>query len=332
MNPIPPGLRRALIALAGCLMAGDWPVQAQDSVAPDAPPVSALRVLPGQVQPSPVETFRKLLAMAPEERTQSLAIYPSPARERLVEKLEEYQMLPEPMRELRLQVTELRWYLLPLLKLSPTNRAEQLKQVPEPYQKLIAARLEEWDIWPPSLKDEVLEYETTMHYFVGRNAEVQPQTGALNLSDTERSVLEKKLEKWKALPLPERQQMYGAFQHYFELSDAEKAKTLQALSEPERQETAKVVEPIEKWSRPQQEKYLAAFQQFANMPVPERQQFIKNAARWQKMSEAERQAWRDLVKQLADAPPPPLDFIPPQRPPAGSGLSSPISTNPARLH
>jgi hypothetical protein len=279
------------------------------------------------IRQSPVETFRRLLAMGSEERSQSLAMYPPPHQERIIAKLQEYQMLPEPLRELRLQATELRWYLLPLLSSTVTNRTEELKRVPEPYQRLIAARLAEWDLWPPTLKEEVLEYESTMQYFVGRNAEPQPQMGVPSLPESERSELERKLERWKALPEGQRQQMYGAFRHYFELSDEERQRTLDALSETERHETEKALDPIEKWPKPQQDKYMAAFQQFANMSARERQQFAKNAERWQKMSETERQAWRDLVKQLADAPPLPPGFVPPNKQPAGAGASS-MQTNP----
>src|SRR5262249_1200132 len=156
------------------------------------------------------------------------------------------QLLPEPLRELRLRTTELRWYLMPLLNMPAANRAEQLKLVPEPYQKLVAARVEEWNLWPPSLQEDMLEYART---------KVRLETLPLR----ERQDLEQKLARWQALPASQRQQMFSAFQHYFELTDDEKDKTLKALSEPEREETEKVLDPIEKWPKPQQDKYMTAF-------------------------------------------------------------------------
>lgn len=298
------------------LLANSIPARAQETVQPATP--LPPRTLPPPALKSPVETFRKLLALAPNERTNALAIYSSAVRERLKAKLLEYQLLPEPLRELRLQSTELRWYLLPILKMSPSNRVERLKSIPQPYQKLIETRLEEWDIWPPTLKDEVLEYESTMHYLVGRNAEAQPQMGAESLSTNERTELERKLERWKALPQPQRQQMYGAFQRYFELSENEKQRTLDLLTDSQREETEKVLDAFEKWPKAQQDQYMAAFRQFASMSDGDRQQFLKNAQRWQKMSETERQAWRDLVKQLAESPPLPIGFVPPPQVSAGS--------------
>ncbi len=272
---------------------------------------------------SPVEAFRKLLAMSQAGRDQFLTNYPAATRERIVAKLEEYQMLPPDFCDLRLRVTELRWYLLPFLKVPADQRPEKLKSLPEPYKELVKARLEEWDIWPPLLKDEVLEYQSTFSRFVGRdtagNAVVQQQTVFDDLPEKDRAAIEQKLAHWQALPRDERQQLFACFEHYFELSEAEQQKTLDALSEPQRKETEKVLEPLQKQSRPQQEAYMAAFRQFAEMSPEERQNFKRNAERWQKMSPAERQAWRDLEKQLSTVHPIP----------AGSAASFPLKTNPA---
>jgi hypothetical protein len=263
---------------------------------------------PPQMIRSPIENFRKMLKMTVAERDQFLTNYPAEKREQIAEKVEEYQMLPEPFRELRLRTTELRWYLLPLLNMPATNRDEQLKRVPEPYQKLVAARVEEWKLWPPTLQQDLLEYART---------KVPLDT----MTSRQREELEQKLARWQALPPSQRQQLFAAFEHYFELNDEEKDKTLKALSEPEREETEKVLDPIEKWPKSQQDKYMAAFKRFGNMSAQEREQFLKNAERWKHMSEAERQAWRDLMK-----------LIPPDHPPGrqavSPGVPAPEKTNP----
>ncbi|HOP96412.1 MAG TPA: DUF3106 domain-containing protein [Verrucomicrobiota bacterium] len=265
--------------------------------------------------PSPVATFRRLLAMTPEERERHLAIYPEPARERMRAKLDEYAIFPEPYRELRLQVTELGWYLVPLLKAPIDQRAQLLERVPPEYRELIEKRLQEWDIWPPPLKEEVLEYETTRHYLVGRDM-VQPPIPGAPPPPPLPPGMQEKLERWRALPQEQRQQIFVRFQRYFEFSEEEKQKVLQALSDPQRQVAEKILEPMDNWPKTLQEQYLAAFRQFAEMSPAERQQFMRNASRWQKMSEAERQAWRDLTRQIASAPPlPPGTSVPPPPPP-----------------
>ena len=65
---------------------------------------------------SPVEFFRQLLAMLPAERNSSLTNRTPEARARILAKVREYQALDPDERELRLRATELRWYLLPLLR------------------------------------------------------------------------------------------------------------------------------------------------------------------------------------------------------------------------
>ena len=152
---------------------------------------------------------------------------------------------------------------------------------------------------------------------------------AADLSERDRPVVERKLVEWQAMPPAQRQQLFGCFQHYFELSDQEKEKTLDALAQPERGETAKVLDSIEKGTKSQQQAYLAAFRKFAEMSATERQQFMKNVQRWQKMSAEERQAWRDLVQQLGDSPPLPPVLIPPLPQTVGAGPSSGARTNAA---
>jgi len=290
---------------------------------PASPPASthALHTLPQRPLKSPIDAFRKLLAMSPAERERYLTNYPAAAREKILGKVEEYSLLPPDYRELRLQVTELRWYLLPMMKLPRADREAHLQLIPEPYQKLVSARLEEWDIWPPPLKDEVLEYETTLSRFVGRNAEgtavVQPQMSIDDLPERDRLQAEQKLARWQELPPAERQLLFARFQHFFDLSESEKEKTLDALSESERQETEKVLNSIEKKPKSEQEQYLAAFREFSEMSAPAREQFMKNAERWRQMSPAERQAWRDLVKQLSEMPPLPPDLVLPRAQPIG---------------
>ncbi|MFO1476715.1 MAG: DUF3106 domain-containing protein [Verrucomicrobiota bacterium] len=206
------------------------------------------------------------------------------------------------------------------MPLPRTQREEQLKQIPEPSRQMVAARLDEWDIWPPALKDEVLDYESTMHYFVGKDYKVQLQPAADDLPDWQRSELNRKLRRWEALPLAQRQQLYDRFQHYFELNDPEKQRIMDSLTEPERQEITEALGPMEKWPKSQQDRYLSAFRQFAEMSTVERQQFMRNLARWEQMSPEERQAWRDLVQQL--------DILPPGLAPAPTGSGTPDRTNP----
>ncbi len=127
----------------------------------------------------------------------------------------EYQALGPDERELRLRATELRWYLTPLLHVPAAERAERLAQVPEDLRGLVQSRLAQWDILPPSIQQEFLTNDQTLHYF----ARIEPAgTPAAN---------------------PEQQKIAEQFNQFFELTPAEKRRTLGTLSDAERAQMKK---------------------------------------------------------------------------------------------
>ena len=114
---------------------------------------------------SPVDLFRELLVMTPAGRNNYLTNRPPAIRARIVAKLREYEALDPNERELRLRATELRWYLLPLLQVSPTNRAARLAAIPDDLQPLVKKRLQQWQILPPPMQAEFMESERALRYF-----------------------------------------------------------------------------------------------------------------------------------------------------------------------
>ena len=106
-----------------------------------------------------MDSFRQLLAMTPDERETFLTNRPPEIRARIIAKIAEYEALDPNERELRLRATDLRWYLMPLLRESPTNRTARLAQIPVDMRELVQYRLDEWTILPPMLKEEFLENE-----------------------------------------------------------------------------------------------------------------------------------------------------------------------------
>ena len=77
-----------------------------------------------------MDYFRHLLTMSPQQRETLLAKKSPEVRERILAKVNEYATLDPSERELRLQATELRLYLIPLLHAAPANRDAQLALVP----------------------------------------------------------------------------------------------------------------------------------------------------------------------------------------------------------
>lgn len=305
-----PAQRWLALVAAGQLLAVT--LTAQDSSFPAAGAKSssisasvASRPATKPVIRSPVDTFRQLLAMTPDERDVFLTNRPPEIRGRILAKLSEYEALNPNERALRLRATELRWYLIPLLHESPTNRAAQLARIPDDLREIVEARLEEWTILPPPLREEFLENEHLLSYF----AEVNTGSRAANNSGREPSQTER--AHWNRLPEDERRQVAAGFNQFFDLTAEEKEKTLNTLSETERAQMEKTLRSFENMPPAQRTECVNAFAKFASMAAPEKAEFLKNAERWSAMSPAERQAWRDLVVNVPQWPPLPIGFVVP---------------------
>jgi Protein of unknown function (DUF3106) len=254
---------------------------------------------------SPVDFFRQLLAMTPDERKNFLTNRPPEIRERILAKVSEYEALNPDERELRLRATELRWYLMPLLRESPTNRAALLAQLPDDIRPLVQSRLEEWIILPPQLQQEFLKNERILRYFAQVDVNNAPPEN-VEPSNADRA-------HWNALSEAERRQIAAGFNQFFELTPDEKQETLNTLSDAERRQMEKTLQAFDKMPPNQRAECINAFAKFASMSGAEQAEFLKNAARWAQMSPAERQAWRDLVAHVPEWPPLPVGFVMPIR-------------------
>ncbi|MGA2280145.1 MAG: DUF3106 domain-containing protein [Verrucomicrobiota bacterium] len=259
---------------------------------------------------SPVDLFRELLAMTPAERENYLTNRPPGIRARILAKLRDYEALDPNERELRLRATELRWYLLPLLHESPTNRATQLAAMPDDLQPLVKNRLMQWDILPPPLQKEFFESERALRYFMHVDSPNNPPMPPLPPDPD--------WAHWNTLSDDQRQKITAQFNLFFELTPLEKRKTLNTLSAAEQQQMEKTLETFGKLPPAQRRQCIRAFTEFAGMSAREKQDFLKNAQHWSQMSPQERQTWRDLVTHVPEWPPlppalmPPLPPLPPQ--------------------
>jgi len=260
--------------------------------------------------------------MRPDEREVFLTNRPPEMRKRILVKVNEYEALDPNARELRLRATELRWYLMPLLREPPTDRAAQLAQAPEDIRELVEARLNEWTILPPPLQQEFLENERTLRYFASVDV------GGSPLENAGRGPSGGEQARWNALSETRRRQITAEFNQFFELTPREKQKVLGTLSDVERRQMEKTLQAFDKLPPEQREECVRAFAKFAGMNAPERAEFLKNAQRWSQMPPAERKAWRDLVVNVHEWPPLPPGFItPPPPPPLPPGFHLMVATN-----
>jgi hypothetical protein len=282
------------------------PAEIQGPVA--APPAksSSTAIMPPVPQmQSPVVFFRELLSMSAAERLNTLTNRSPEVRQRLLQKVKEYQAMPPDERELRLRATELRWYLIPLLRQSPTNRIAMFTQMPDDLKPLAKSRLALWDLLPPPLKQEFLENDRTLHYF----AHVEASNNAADPPDSRQL------------------QVTEQFNQFFELTTREKKATLSTLSPTEREQMQKTLDSFEHLPPRQRITCVRSFSQFAGMNPADRTEFLKNAERWSQMSPGERQAWRDLVAHVPQWPPLPQSVLMPPPPPPPKTNHPTMATN-----
>lgn len=301
-------VKLGILAAAILIFAVAARAQSDTSNLPPTPPTPVLK--------SPVDFFRSLLAMTPVERREALTNRPAAAQKLIIAKLREYEKLLPDAREQRLRETELRWYLLPLMSMSRTNRDARLAMIPDEQRKVVEERLTRWDLIPPPLQKDLLNSEMTADYFVRlEGATKEEQEKILASIPPERRVeLESGIRNWRNMSADERQKTLSGFNQFFELTPKEKAKTLNTLSEDERQQMEKTIAAYNNLSPSQRIQCLRSFEKFAGMSLAARQQFLKNAERWKEMSPSERQAWRELVS-LAPIMPPGKGVSTPPMPP-----------------
>lgn len=294
-----------------------------------AAPAPMPQALP-PVPPSPIEQFRQWLRLSPGDRQTALAEWPAAKRAVILAKLQAYEALPADERERRLRMLELRWYMRPLMDLPPAERNEQVALVPPRLQQLVRERLEQWDRVDPSTRKQMLEREESRelvtNYFIQLQRGRSQEEVLSKLDETKREQLQQVLQRWSERNSAEQQRLGAQLAGFFELSKEKQSETLGDLPEPERQEMQKTLDAFGKLSPSQRRACVDSFQKFAMMSPTERGQFLRNAARWQAMTQQERDAWKNLVTKLPPLPPEPA--VPPPTPgPVTANRRSVASTN-----
>ena len=269
----------------------------------DVPPAA----ITGQTVPtaSPIGHFRQLLAMSAADRDKDLASRPESQQKILRAKIEEYQLMPSELRDLRLRQVELRWYLLPLMRMEPRGRDLRLEAIPAEFQKIIGERLEQWDLLPPPIQREALESEITRNYLIRLEGSSRTEREAMltGLPMERRRQVEQELARWQNFSARQKQTRYSRFDSFFELNPQEKQKVLNALSDVERGQMQNVLERFNNLPRDQRQHCIESFHKLASLTSEQQDEFLKNAERWQALSQAERESWREMVNALPPLPP-----------------------------
>ena len=309
-------LAAALLAQAAAPHLASTPSNAVSaSVRPPRPPEPPASLPPLPPTKPPVGFFRDLLAMNAVERQKALGERSPESQKIILAKVREYKSLEPDECELRLQVTELRWYLLPLMTAAATNRAAQLAEVPARDRTLVEDRLREWDKLSVEMQKELLANEATIRYFTeieGRTEEQRRRT-LDSLSPVHRLKLQEGIDQWNDIPADQRRKIISRFTQFFDLTADDREKALRTLAAPERRQIEKTLRTFGDLPQDQRAQCIRAFEKFTSLSLADRQQFLKSAERWKLMTPNQRQAWRDLVNKLPPPLPPELPPMPPSQ-------------------
>ena len=263
--------------------------------------------------PSPIAEFRGWLTNSPEVRKVALAKRSAANRQMIERKIQVYINLDPAERERRLTATELQWYVSQLVKITDKARRDAaLMQVPVLWQPMVMERMATWDRMSTDLQQAALAHQLVMEY-VSTPADKQDAI-LKSLSGTNSAALRQRVAQWQILPAVERARLDERLGEFFRLPADKQQQTLNSFSEDERTNMEKTLESFRTLSREQREVCIRSFaqlaQRFASMNDAEKFAFIKNADRWQEMSQKDRDMWRKIVAIV-----PPMPPIPVPRPP-----------------
>jgi hypothetical protein len=290
-------------------------------LSPQSPRLLADGTNPPAIAPSPVTLFRQMLVMSEADLAEALMLRPPGMREPIEAKIKEYAALSPEDREVRLQATELRFYLLQLMPVPDAERGAIIAKIPEPMRAAVEARLETWSLFPTPMREELLENEQAMRYVTqfGRMTTADRRKLLEDMPAAQRAKVEADIARWKSLPEPARDRITAQLGQFFDLTPGERQKALSHLSEPEREAMEKTLAAFSELPPDKRADCVRSFTKFAGMSLAERQLFLKKAEAWQKMSPTERHQWREVVRVAPDLPPLPPGLDPPEIAPATSG-------------
>jgi hypothetical protein len=306
--------------------------QPRSGDAPPMPPVT-----------SPVDFFRELLGMPPGDREVALSNRPPEVRSRLLAKVREYEALSPEERELRLRATELRWYLVPLMRQGPGQRPPLETSVPAHLRQAISDRLALWDRLPAPVREQFLQSDQALDYFsrVTPASRATSGAGARWVAAGSTSAPVQAEERAGESGLPRRaaadwEPAMRQLARFFEWTPEERERALSTLTDTERRQIEESLRQFERLPREQRRAVIASFGKLAAMSPEERRAFLRSAERWSAMTPSERETWRRLVRQVPELPPLPPGFfeaaslppLPPGVRPEGSPVTVPATNRP----
>jgi hypothetical protein len=244
-----------------------------------------------------------------------------------------------------------------LLAMSPAERNNSLSNRPPEVRARLLAKVREYQALDTDERELRLR-ATELRWQLMPLFRAAPETRAARLAqvpDDLRELVKSRLNQWNLIPplvqkellanddalhyfahvettntaASEAQQKISAqFNQFFELTAGEKKQTLATLSQSERAQMETTLKSFEQLPAQQRQQCVKNYAKFAGMGVAERAEFLESAERWSQMSPQERQTWRDLVAHVPQWPPLPPAVVPQNLIPRPPKISRPsVATN-----
>jgi flagellar motor switch protein FliG len=187
--------------------------------------------------------------------------------------------------------------------------------------------LQQWDAWPADKQKTFLENEHVVGLYLQLQETAPQERGKVlaNLPADVRFPLEQRLQKWNNMPAGQRQELSDRFTVLFQSEENAQKKIIKGLPEDVRKPVEKLMEQLKQMPPEQRQRCTAALNKFLKMSPDDQRQFLQNATRWQRMSEKEHNAWREVVNKVPQLPPIPPGMEPPS--PLIAGTNSVVPLN-----
>ena len=277
-----------LVMVAACLGLG-WADRASADV-DVLPPMPETR--------SPIDFFRELLEMGESQRQEAL-IDRSPRQQQILrEKLAEYEAMPVIEREARLELTELHYFLMPLLKEPGGNREIRLNAIPMGEKQQVIRRLNQWDRLTPSAQHQLLANQEVMNWFVRQDMELKLPpplpTSPLMLPFT---------ESQRTLSQKQAQRIEVVFRQFVDLPAVEQQRSLEGISGDLKRRILLAASELSRMPPSTRSKCISSFITIMAMSEPEQVAIMRKVAQWQSLSPDQKNALRKFVPQVPPLPP-----------------------------
>ncbi|MBG86227.1 MAG: hypothetical protein CMO80_04925 [Verrucomicrobiales bacterium] len=252
--------------------------------------------VPVPEQASPVKLFRDLLAKSPGERDAYLVKQTPKVQSFIRQRLARYEAMSPEVREMKLQTTELRFFLRPQLTTNPAQRQIMLATTPPQHRETIRQRIERWDALAPELQQQIIKNESMLNMILRVGDPAEGVTGQVPGKSRE------ELTAWNSLPHGDRLEMLDKFRSFFEFNVLEKERIIASLPEYQRNKITGTISALQNLSPEQRAACLKALQRFGSMTVARQQRFFRNADAWAKITPEEKRAWRLVVREAPPLP------------------------------